>query len=147
MGCDYGEGLELSYTCNIWRFPVSSNQECLIPDDVLPPEDKQEKKEEPAPGTFCRYERAFGPIVGGLIIDLMDLATFGLVGIMCGLLVGAAAGFWVASISAISAVAGVQKIVYCTIPFTEIFPVATLIGAYARFNSSERKTKSGDDNE
>lgn len=81
--------------------------------------------------------RAFGPIVAGLVIDLVDLATFGRMGLVFGLPVGAACGWWMGHCMGLSrrACAGCALAagVYCMIPFTEFIPLATLVGAYARY--------------
>lgn len=63
-----------------------------------------------------RLNTALGPIAAGILLDLLDLATFGPV--------GAAAGWWMAC------ALGVEKetrkwfalgaAIYCTIPFTEL---------------------------
>lgn len=85
----------------------------------------------------ARLNRAFGPVVAGIILDVLDLATFGPIGLLAGIPVGAAAGYWMGSALGLPrgqcifcAIAGA---VYCTIPFTEVLPLATLVGAYARF--------------
>jgi len=92
-----------------------------------------------------RLNRAFGPIAAGVMLDLLDLATFGPIGLIIGLPVGATAGWWMAS------ALGVEKknrkwfalaaAVYCTIPFTEVIPLATLTGAYVRFKQSGREQR------
>ncbi|MGE0480968.1 MAG: hypothetical protein AB7Q17_10905 [Phycisphaerae bacterium] len=104
----------------------------------------------PAPGTSTtrRMNRAFGPIAAGVIIDLIDLATFGPIGLFVGLPVGALAGFWLGSCLGLSRRASVAcalaAAVYCTIPFTEVLPLGTLAGAYARFMDSDRSvTRTG----
>lgn len=86
--------------------------------------------------------RAFGPIAAGMIIDLIDLATFGPIGLFVGLPVGALAGFWLGWCLGLTRRActacALAAAVYCTIPFTEILPLGTLVGAYARFMDSRR---------
>jgi hypothetical protein len=116
--------------------PPDQAPEVLEP-EVLPPEpDIQE--ERPADNSLSgRLERAFGPILGGLLIDFIDLATLGPVGIFCGMIIGGAAAYWVCSIYRMPIrqriIWAIAAGVYCTIPFTEALPLATLIGAYARF--------------
>ncbi len=95
------------------------------------------------PPLASRLNRAFGPIAAGMLLDLLDLATFGPIGLIIGLPVGAAAGWWMAD------ALGMEKknrkwialaaAVYCTIPFTEILPLATLAGAYVRFKQGGRE--------
>ena len=93
-----------------------------------------------------RLNRAFGPIAAGMIIDLVDLATFGPIGLVFGLPVGGVAGFWMGRCLGLSKLASfycaIAAGIYCTIPFTEAIPLATLVGAYARFRESGREQKS-----
>lgn len=90
-----------------------------------------------------RLKRAFGPLVAGLIIDGVDLATLGPVGIFLGIPVGGLAGFWMGRCLGLSKLASfycaIAAGIYCTIPFTEVIPLATLVGAYARFRESGRE--------
>lgn len=90
-----------------------------------------------------RMNRAFGPIAAGLIIDLVDIATFGPVGLVLGLPVGGLAGYWMGRALGFrkrtSLWCALAAGVYCTIPGTEIIPLATIIGACVRF----RETGSG----
>ena len=86
--------------------------------------------------------RALGPIVAGLVIDLVDLATFGPLGIFVGFILGGAAGWYLGRFYGYSEttrwwlalIAGI----YCTIPMTEFIPLATLSGAVARFFQEPR---------
>ncbi len=97
---------------------------------------------------WARLNKAFGPILGGLIIDFFDLATFGPIGILMGVFIGGIAGYWVGMMYEIStkyraimaAVAGI----YCAIPGTGLLPFATIAGAFARFldTSPEKKNQS-----
>ena len=101
------------------------------------------------PTTGRRLNRAFGPVVAGLILDFVDLATFGPIGLYLGIPIGAFAGYWMGRAlglprkpSALCALAGA---VYCTLPGTEPLPLATLVGACARFfESSPKNTPPGD---
>lgn len=94
-----------------------------------------------APSTAQRFHYAIGPIVGAMILDATDLLTFGPLGIYTGIPVGLAVGFWLTSLYRFSmparlfwsCVAGI----YCTVPFTEVFPIATLISATHRFLHSK----------
>ena len=49
---------------------------------------------QPKPTQRQRLNRAFGPVVAGLIIDFVDLATFGPIGQYLGLPIGAFAGYF-----------------------------------------------------
>ena len=89
------------------------------------------------PSVSRRLHHAIGPIAGAMILDAADLITFGPLGLYAGFLVGVVVGFWLTSLYRFSIpfrlfwalVAGV----YCTIPFTEPFPIATAISATHRF--------------
>ena len=95
----------------------------------------------PPKNILPRLQKAFGPILGGLLIDFLDLATFGPIGIGMGVVVGMIAGYWVTSFYDLqkkhqlwwTVIAGI----YCAVPFTEAFPFATLIGAFARYFETE----------
>jgi len=92
-----------------------------------------------------RVNRAFGPIMAGIIIDVIDFATFGPIGFILGLPVGGLAGFWMGRCLGLSKIASfycaIAAGIYCTIPFTELFPLATLVGAYVRFKESGKEDK------
>jgi hypothetical protein len=97
------------------------------------------------PNLGKRLNRAFGPIFAGMIIDLVDLATFGPIGLVLGIPIGGLAGFWMGRCLGLSKLASfycaIAAGVYCTIPFTEVIPLATLVGAYARFRESGREER------
>jgi hypothetical protein len=98
---------------------------------------------QPAAPLARRINRAFGPIAAGILLDVLDLTTFGPIGLILGLPVGAAAGWWMAD------ALGVEKknrkwfalsaAIYCALPFTEVIPLATLTGAYVRFRQGGPK--------
>lgn len=92
--------------------------------------------------SFHRLNHAFGPVMAGMIIDAVDLITLGPVGLVVGLPVGACAGYWLGQSLGLdrkaSAVCALAAGVYCTIPFTEILPLGTLVGALVRFESTDR---------
>ncbi len=89
--------------------------------------------------TARRLNVAFGPIMAGAIIDLVDVATFGPLRRFIGFPAGAIAGYWMASIFKLpqrqrllmSLAAGI----YCLIPGHSVIPLATMIGAYIRFRT------------
>jgi hypothetical protein len=92
----------------------------------------------PQPLTLLeRLHRALGPLAGGIIIDVVDLATFGPIGLVMGALIGGLVGWWVSSIYGFGtrgrALIAILAAIYCTVPFTELFPLATLVAATARF--------------
>jgi hypothetical protein len=84
-----------------------------------------------------RFERAIGPITAGFILDMVDFFSLGPVGIILGLFVGSAAGWYLTGVLGVSKkwrviltwLAGI----YCFMPGTEYLPVGTLVGALCRF--------------
>ncbi len=99
----------------------------------------QESPADPpaAPGLGHRLRRALGPLLPGLVIDGLDLLTFGPAAPWVGPLVGAPAGWFLARGSGLgrthSGLVAVACGVYCALPFTTALPLATMIGAWARF--------------
>ncbi|MCC6578827.1 MAG: hypothetical protein IT440_00160 [Phycisphaeraceae bacterium] len=87
--------------------------------------------------TSTRINRVFGPVVAGMIIDVVDLLTFGSFGLVAGIPVGAFAGYWLGQSLGLSRrsrlLCALAAAVYCTVPFTEFVPLGTLVGAYARY--------------
>jgi len=134
------------------RFPVSdehedrlndikNEEEDIIMPEVLPPEEASHQE----PSRFRRAERAFGPVIAGIILDAVDLATFGPMGILFGMLLGGSVVFYICSIYRLPmkqrllwALAGGA---YCTMPLTEFLPVATLVGAYIRYRESANEAQ------
>lgn len=106
-------------------------------------------EQQQQPGFLWRLHRALGPILGGLLLDFTDLATFGPMGIL-GPVLGAAVVLWISSLYQFSIKTKILLAflggVYCTVPMTEPFPVATLVCAACRFfekpppNEHEEKT-------
>lgn len=56
--------------------------------------DPTEGVAQPREPLLRRLHRALGPIGGGLILDLLDLATFGPIGWYGGFVVGGLVGWW-----------------------------------------------------
>lgn len=88
------------------------------------------------PTLMERLHRAFGPLAGGILLDLVDLSTFGPYG-LGGFVIGGLTGWWICSIYRIPTsarlVLALLAGVYCLLPLTEFVPLATLISAYVRF--------------
>ncbi|MCP4093658.1 MAG: hypothetical protein GY747_09430 [Planctomycetes bacterium] len=84
-----------------------------------------------------RVYRALGPIAGGILLDTIDLATFGPLGLYAGWIIGLAVGWWMASIYKFhfygKVLFATLAAVYLTLPMTEFIPVATAVSAIARF--------------
>jgi hypothetical protein len=91
--------------------------------------------------------RGLGPLAAGAIIDAVDLATFGPVGVWIGMLAGGAVGWWLAPSLGFSRrhrwLCAALTGVYCTLPMTGFLPVATLVGGTIRLLS--REPESGGD--
>lgn len=91
---------------------------------------------------FDRLQYAFGPLTAGILLDVLDFTTFGPVGLFCGFLMGAPLGWWLASCHRLpfdwKVLCAVLAGVYCTVPFTEFVPLATLLAAFVRFHESGR---------
>lgn len=86
------------------------------------------------------WGRAVGPVVAGLIIDVLDMATFGATGLYLGFILGAPAGWYLArhlGLDSRQATIGALACgIYCTIPLTAPIPVAALLGLWARARTS-----------
>ncbi len=84
-----------------------------------------------------RFARALKPIVAGILIDLVDFATLGPIGIYLGFLLGGLLGYWICSIYKLRPLhrflGALITGIYCTLPFTAFIPAATLMGAYIEF--------------
>jgi hypothetical protein len=80
---------------------------------------------------------AIGPVAAGLLLDLVDFATYGPIGLWTGLAVGGLTGYFLAASLGVpperrltyALVAGV----YCMLPFTAFLPAGTLLGALVRY--------------
>jgi len=108
--------------------------------DHLHPPDTTAEEALPPEGMWPKIYRALAPLAGGILLDTLDLATFGPIGFYVGWLIGAAVGYWMAGIYEFSGkgrlLFAFLSALYMTIPFTEILPVATTISAVARFRGS-----------
>jgi hypothetical protein len=89
-----------------------------------------------AAGFGAGAKRVFGPMLAGLAIDALDLMTFGPIGIYTGVIVGGAAGWWLAPELGFpqrmrwlcAALTGL----YCTIPLTGFLPLAAIVAGISR---------------
>ncbi len=88
-------------------------------------------------GFIQRLLFALSPLGAGIILDLLDAATFGPIGIGCGVLVGGLAGWYLGKIEGLDAnlrfALAICAAAYMTIPFTEAIPAATVLLFLARF--------------
>jgi hypothetical protein len=118
------------------NYCISQKQEELMeqPEESLP-SDEESKNSERVP-LLARLQRAFGPLAGGMILDLVDLSTFGPFGIG-GFFIGGLVGWWICSVYNVATTTRLTVAllsgVYCLLPLTEFIPVATMISAYIRF--------------
>ena len=82
-----------------------------------------------------------GPIAGGMLLDALDLATFGPVGLRAGLVVGALAGWLLAPGLGVSPkrrwLVALGAGAYCMVPFTAFLPLGTLAGALVRLRGAK----------
>ena len=105
------------------------------------PASRKESQSQRPDSLIERLHRAFGPLVGGMLLDLVDLTTFGPYG-LGGFFIGALVGWWICSIYnmttstrlCLALLAGI----YCLLPLTEFIPVATLISAFIRFRGDQK---------
>lgn len=85
-------------------------------------------------GTGARFRSALAPVLAGLVLDLVDLATFHPV---AGLLLGALCGSQLLRHLDLRpssrALAILACGVYCALPVTTFLPLATLLGAASRY--------------
>ena len=83
-----------------------------------------------------------GPILAGFLLDLVDFATYGPIGVRVGVVVGALAGYFLAMSMGVepkrrwpyAAAAGA----YCMLPFTAFLPLATVLGTAIRLREARR---------
>jgi len=111
-----------------------------------------EKRHERRPvsnSLYGRFYNAIFPVLGGLILDFADLATWGPIGLYAGMVVGVIIGWFISGIYGFSKngrlICSVLSGIYCTIPGTFFMPLATFIAATSRFRqnpkSNEDKSK------
>ena len=86
--------------------------------------------------------RAFGPLGGGILLDVADLTTFGSFGLYLGPLVGALLGWWLATVYKFGVWGQCGLIfvaaLYCALPLTSLVPLATVVFALIRFAESKK---------
>ncbi|MFT5052013.1 MAG: hypothetical protein ACI8QZ_003444 [Chlamydiales bacterium] len=102
-----------------------------------------EPMEEEAPAsssgdTARRLRRSLSPVIAGLIIDVVDLGSFSpLLGFPAGLIAGYVLAKHVGFAPRHRMLASLVCGLYCTLPPTRFFPLATMIGMVANFRRSE----------
>lgn len=89
------------------------------------------------PPSARRFERAFGPVMAGVILDCVDFATIG----PPAFIIGGLVGLWIFSIYRFPwqhrIIGALLSGAYCMMPFTRFLPLATLVGAWVRFRESK----------
>jgi len=119
----------------------SGNRQAMVRPDVAAAADESREAVSDA-DLPRRFNRAFGPVLAGIIIDIVDLATFGPLGLFLGLPIGGAAGYWMGTALGLERRAAfwcaLAAGIYCTIPGTEFIPLGTILGACVRFRESGR---------
>jgi len=100
--------------------------------EVLPPE----RDVPPAPRRSAA-ERVFGPVIAGLLIDMIDLALWGPMGVLLGLFIGGGMTWYLTSFFQIRPAARIAWTlaagIYCALPFTQFVPLGTLVGLVIRY--------------
>lgn len=85
---------------------------------------------------------ALGPLGAGIVLDVLDFATFGPIGLVLGVLVGGCAGWVLGAYQSfdrnLRIAFAVCAAAYMTIPFTEPIPLATILVLTARFFEGPR---------
>lgn len=88
-----------------------------------------------------RLMRSLGPLAGGYLLDLVDLATFGPVGFYLGPLLGGLLGWWLATVYRFGVLGQslmtLITAMYCVLPGTELVPLATIVLALVRFSNKK----------
>jgi hypothetical protein len=88
----------------------------------------------------ARTGGSLGPVVGGLLLDLVDLATFGPVGLYGGFVLGGALGWWMAASYGLSrrarVLAALGAAAYSATPATEFIPLGTIAGVLLKWRYS-----------
>ncbi|MBM4156888.1 MAG: DUF4339 domain-containing protein [Lentisphaerae bacterium] len=92
-----------------------------------------------SPTEARRVERAFGPLVAGIILDLVDLITIGPAGFLIGFPVGVWLG-WIFRFRWWQVIlCGLVAGTYCVIPYTNLIPVGTVVGAFVQYREMGRR--------
>lgn len=85
---------------------------------------------------ISRFKRLFAPILAGGLIDAVDLATFGPIGLSLGLLAGGLVGWWLAPLLGFAQhrrwLGSLLSGLYCMIPFTSLLPLASVTAGLTR---------------
>jgi hypothetical protein len=87
-------------------------------------------------GVAPAVKRLLGPMLAGLVIDGLDLVTFGAIGIYTGMILGGAVGYWLAPTLGFPPrgrwLCAIMTGVYCTLPLTGFVPAALIAAGVSR---------------
>ena len=93
------------------------------------------RAEDLAPRPPSRMKRLLAPVLAGALIDAVDFATFGPIGLSLGLLAGGLVGWWLSPLLGFQShrrwLGALLSGLYCMIPFTSLLPLATLSAGLA----------------
>jgi hypothetical protein len=138
-----GQAIRIFFDLQILLIPLESLHESGLSGNLThmnraSPDPKPQNEQ-----LFQRAHYALSPVLAGILLDLFDAATFGPIGLIIGLPFGTLIGYWMAKCLRLSPQSrfwvAMAAGIYCTIPMTELLPLGTLAGAWARFSE---KTKS-----
>lgn len=89
-----------------------------------------------------RLLRSFGPLGGGILLDLADLTTFGALGFYLGPIIGSLLGWWLAKVYGFGVWGQCGLIfiaaLYCALPLTSLVPLATVVFALIKFAETKK---------
>lgn len=89
-----------------------------------------------------RMLRSFGPLGGGILLDLADLTTFGGLGLYLGPIIGSLLGWWLAKVYGFGVWGQCGLIfiaaLYCALPLTSLVPLATIVFALIKFAKTKK---------
>ena len=87
--------------------------------------------ESSAPHESSRAKRVLTALLAGGVVDAVDLATFGPIGLALGLLAGGAVGWWLAPSLGLGAsrrwLGAALAGLYCMTPLTALMPLASVV--------------------
>jgi hypothetical protein len=116
---------------------MTSRDRKVYEPEVLPPEPEPSGSVDPGRQKWDRWKRTLGPVLIGLTVDVIDLATFGPLGLRSGFVLGALATFLLCSLYDFPVkyrlLLALSAGLYCMFPLTERLPLGTILGVVTRF--------------
>ena len=96
------------------------------------------------PAETASRKALLSPVLAGVLLDLLDFATFGPIGLWVGAVVGGLAGYLLARAMGFArrwpAAVGVAA-AYCMLPFTAFVPLATAAGLVLDSREKTRRAR------